>query len=71
MKFPSLLVFKILHYRLGMIVSAIGWGYVSDTKGRKNLLVFGFLVDFVCVLCGAMSQSRIQLMIAKFFGGFV
>ncbi|XP_075157922.1 uncharacterized protein LOC142231188 [Haematobia irritans] len=55
----------------GMIVSAIGWGYLADTKGRKNLLIFGFLLDVICVMCGAMSQSRTQLMIAKFFGGFV
>lgn len=54
-----------------MIVSAIGWGYLADTKGRKKLLIYGFLLDVVCVICGAISQSRIQLMIAKFFGGFM
>uniref|UniRef100_A0A1I8PCF2 Major facilitator superfamily (MFS) profile domain-containing protein n=1 Tax=Stomoxys calcitrans TaxID=35570 RepID=A0A1I8PCF2_STOCA len=55
----------------GMIISAIGWGYLADIKGRKNLLIVGFLLDVVCVICGALSQSRTQLMIAKFFGGFV
>ncbi|XP_061395350.1 synaptic vesicle glycoprotein 2B-like [Musca vetustissima] len=55
----------------GMITSAIGWGYLADNKGRRNLLIVGFFLDVVCVLCGAMSQSRTQLMIAKYFGGFV
>lgn len=54
-----------------MIVSAIAWGYLSDKKGRKKLLVYGYLVDVVCVLSGAMSQNVIQLMISKFFGGLV
>ncbi|KAI8125492.1 hypothetical protein FF38_02310 [Lucilia cuprina] len=55
----------------GMIISAIGWGYLSDKKGRKKLLVFGYLMDVICVLCGAMSQNVTQLMISKFFGGLV
>ncbi|KAM7346573.1 uncharacterized protein ACRADG_006449 [Cochliomyia hominivorax] len=55
----------------GMIISAIGWGYLSDKKGRKKLLVFGYLMDVICVLCGAMSQNVIQLMVSKFFGGLI
>uniref|UniRef100_A0A1I8P2T6 Major facilitator superfamily (MFS) profile domain-containing protein n=1 Tax=Stomoxys calcitrans TaxID=35570 RepID=A0A1I8P2T6_STOCA len=55
----------------GMIVSAIGWGYLADRKGRRNLLIFGYLMDGLCVLCAAISQSIVQLMVAKFFGGFV
>uniref|UniRef100_A0A1I8Q4C1 Major facilitator superfamily (MFS) profile domain-containing protein n=2 Tax=Stomoxys calcitrans TaxID=35570 RepID=A0A1I8Q4C1_STOCA len=54
----------------GMIVSAIGWGYLADRKGRRNLLIFGYLMDGLCVLCAAISQSIVQLMVAKFFGGF-
>ncbi|XP_005183904.2 putative metabolite transport protein YwtG [Musca domestica] len=55
----------------GMITSAIGWGYLADNKGRRNLLIIGFFLDVICVICGALSQSRTQLMIAKFCGGFV
>ncbi|XP_065364157.1 uncharacterized protein LOC135957355 [Calliphora vicina] len=55
----------------GMIISAIGWGYLSDKKGRKKLLVFGYLMDVICVLCGALSQNVTQLMISKFFGGLI
>ncbi|XP_061392162.1 organic cation transporter 1-like [Musca vetustissima] len=55
----------------GMIISAMGWGYLADKKGRRNLLICGHLLDVICVLCAAMSQSRTQLMIAKFFSGIV
>ncbi|XP_073831035.1 uncharacterized protein [Musca autumnalis] len=55
----------------GMIVSAVAWGYLADTKGRKNLLIWGFLIDVICVICAAVSQNVFQLMLAKFFGGFV
>lgn len=54
----------------GMISSAIFWGYLADTKGRRKLLIFGFLADTVCVLGGALSQSVVQLMIFKYLGGF-
>ncbi|XP_055847645.1 synaptic vesicle glycoprotein 2A-like [Episyrphus balteatus] len=54
----------------GMITSAIGWGFIADTKGRKKVLVFGFLADAVCAFGGALSQNLISLMIFKFLGGF-
>ncbi|XP_061395352.1 synaptic vesicle glycoprotein 2C-like [Musca vetustissima] len=55
----------------GMIVSSLGWGYLADTKGRKGIMVWGCLSNVIFILWAAMSQSRIQLMIAKFFSGFI
>ncbi|XP_075157921.1 uncharacterized protein LOC142231187 [Haematobia irritans] len=55
----------------GMIVSAIAWGYLADTRGRKRLLVWCFLANVICVICAAMSQNTLQLMIAKFFAGLI
>ncbi|XP_017087429.2 synaptic vesicle glycoprotein 2B [Drosophila bipectinata] len=54
----------------GMISSAVMWGYFADTKGRKNLLILGYVADTLCVLGGALSQSVLQLMIFKYLGGF-
>ncbi|KMZ07588.1 synaptic vesicle glycoprotein 2B [Drosophila simulans] len=54
----------------GMISSAVLWGYLADTKGRRNLLIVGYAADTICVLGGAFSQSRIQLMVFKYLGGF-
>ncbi|XP_017006672.2 synaptic vesicle glycoprotein 2B [Drosophila takahashii] len=54
----------------GMISSAVMWGYLADTKGRRNLLIVGYAADTLCVLGGAFSQNRIQLMVFKYLGGF-
>ncbi|XP_017114469.1 synaptic vesicle glycoprotein 2B [Drosophila elegans] len=54
----------------GMISSAVMWGYLADTKGRRNLLIVGYAADTFCVLGGALSQNRIQLMVFKYLGGF-
>ncbi|XP_073828008.1 uncharacterized protein [Musca autumnalis] len=55
----------------GMILSSLGWGYLADTKGRRTIMVWGCLSNVICVLWAAMSQRRIELMIAKFFSGFI
>ncbi|KAH8305510.1 hypothetical protein KR044_002231, partial [Drosophila immigrans] len=54
----------------GMISSAVFWGYLADTKGRRKLLIFGYLADTICVLGGALSQNVVQLMVFKYLGGF-
>ncbi|XP_060663971.1 uncharacterized protein LOC132796726 [Drosophila nasuta] len=54
----------------GMISSAVFWGYLADTKGRRKLLIYGYLADTICVLGGALSQNVVQLMVFKYLGGF-
>lgn len=55
----------------GMISSAMIWGYLSDTLGRKKLLVCGYLLDAAVNIFVSFSQSKISIMIFKFFSGFV
>ncbi|XP_037826055.1 putative transporter SVOPL isoform X3 [Lucilia sericata] len=55
----------------GMIVSAIPWGYIADTMGRKMVLVYALLLDGVIVICTGISQTVNQLLIFKFFDGFL
>ncbi|XP_067639464.1 synaptic vesicle glycoprotein 2B isoform X2 [Eurosta solidaginis] len=56
---------------LGMITSAIIWGYYSDTKGRKNLLIFGYFSNIISVMGAATSQTVIQLMVFKYISGCI
>ncbi|XP_053949592.1 synaptic vesicle glycoprotein 2B-like isoform X2 [Anastrepha ludens] len=56
---------------VGMITSAILWGYVADTKGRKKLLISGYLTNIISILGAACSQNVIQLMVFKFISGFI
>ncbi|XP_034098230.2 probable metabolite transport protein CsbC isoform X2 [Drosophila albomicans] len=55
----------------GMIISAIPWGYLADTKGRRKVLVYGYLLTCICVLGSALSQSFIMLATFKIFGGLM
>ncbi|KAH8381635.1 hypothetical protein KR093_009679 [Drosophila rubida] len=55
----------------GMIISAIPWGFVADTMGRRLVLIIGGWIDGLCVLCAALSQNSTQLMVFKFFDGFI
>lgn len=56
---------------VGMITSAFLWGFLSDTYGRKRLLVYGFLLDATFNVLCATSQSVVAIMIFKFMGGFI
>ncbi|EDW13774.1 synaptic vesicle glycoprotein 2C [Drosophila mojavensis] len=55
----------------GMIVSAIPWGYLADTKGRRIVLVYGYLLTSVCVFGSALSQNFVMLVTFKFLGGLI
>lgn len=54
-----------------MILSAIPWGFVADTMGRRLVLISGGWMDGFCVLFAAMSQNSHQLMVCKFFDGLL
>lgn len=56
---------------LGMIISAVPWGFVADTMGRRLVLICGGWMDGFCVLFAAMSQNSRQLMVFKFFDGLL
>ncbi|VEN47194.1 unnamed protein product [Callosobruchus maculatus] len=55
----------------GMISSAFIWGYLSDTLGRKKLLVIGYLLDALLVTISAFSQNFYVLITTKFLGGLI
>uniref|UniRef100_A0A1I8PT04 Major facilitator superfamily (MFS) profile domain-containing protein n=1 Tax=Stomoxys calcitrans TaxID=35570 RepID=A0A1I8PT04_STOCA len=55
----------------GMISSAIIWGYLADTQGRKKILVIGYIADAICVFCSSLSQNFAMLVTFKFIGGLI
>ncbi|CAH0724053.1 unnamed protein product, partial [Brenthis ino] len=56
---------------IGMISSAVVWGFLSDTLGRKQLLVWGFFGSGVMEIAAAMSQNFTMLLITRFSSGFL
>ncbi|XP_014097018.3 synaptic vesicle glycoprotein 2B isoform X1 [Bactrocera oleae] len=55
----------------GMIISAMPWGYLADTTGRKHVLMCGLLIGSLMDLACACSQTAIQLIVFKFLAGFI
>ncbi|XP_068153587.1 putative transporter SVOPL [Drosophila tropicalis] len=55
----------------GMIFSAIPWGFIADTMGRRVVLICGGWLDGFFVLCAAFSQDFWQLMVFKFIDGLI
>ncbi|KAI4457435.1 synaptic vesicle glycoprotein 2 [Holotrichia oblita] len=56
---------------LGMISGALIWGFLADTLGRKKILITGYLLDSICEIIAALSQSYQMLITTKFFTGLI
>ncbi|KAB0802061.1 hypothetical protein PPYR_04247 [Photinus pyralis] len=55
----------------GMLSSGFLSGFLTDTLGRKKLMIYAFIFDgFVVIMC-AFSKSFTYLTIVKFFEGFI
>lgn len=56
---------------LGMVSSALVWGYLADVKGRKSILIYGFLADGICNVLSGFSQNFGTLLFFKFLSGLM
>ncbi|KAF9824895.1 hypothetical protein SFRURICE_009463, partial [Spodoptera frugiperda] len=55
----------------GMISSAMVWGFLSDTLGRKKIMVWGFFCSGLIEIAAAMSQNFAMLLVTRFASGFL
>ncbi|XP_038220267.1 synaptic vesicle glycoprotein 2A-like [Zerene cesonia] len=55
----------------GMIASAMLWGFLSDTLGRRKILVWGFFCSGLVEITAAMSQNFTMLLVTRFASGFL
>ncbi|KAI5698616.1 hypothetical protein M8J75_009361 [Diaphorina citri] len=53
----------------GMIPSSLIWGFVTDFKGRQNVLFYGLLGDIFSNLCSALSTSFELLVLFRVLTG--
>ncbi|CAH1982313.1 unnamed protein product [Acanthoscelides obtectus] len=56
---------------IGMVVSGFFWGVLSDSFGRKKVLVYGYFLNAFFAMIGAFATSKTMIIIAKFFGGLI
>ncbi|CAK1543749.1 unnamed protein product [Leptosia nina] len=55
----------------GMIASAMLWGFLSDTLGRRKILMWGFFCSGLVEVAAAMSQNFTILLVTRFCSGFL
>lgn len=55
----------------GMVLSGFIWGYLADVKGRKNVILYGYLADGVCNVLSGFSPNFGTLVFFKFFSGLL
>ncbi|KAG5872869.1 hypothetical protein JTB14_006599 [Gonioctena quinquepunctata] len=55
----------------GMATSAIFWGQLCDTIGRRNIIIYGYFVGGGFAILASLTTNITVLSIAKFFGGFI
>lgn len=55
----------------GMISSAMVWGFLSDTLGRRQIMVWGFFCSGLVEMTAALSQNFAMLLVTRFASGFL
>lgn len=56
---------------IGMVMSGILWGYLADVKGRKSIIIYGFLADGICNILLGFSQNFEMLVFFKYVIGCI
>ncbi|XP_019884460.1 synaptic vesicle glycoprotein 2B [Camponotus floridanus] len=56
---------------VGMMLSGFMWGYLADVKGRKKIILYGYLADGICNIFAGFSQNFETLVFFKFLSGFI
>ncbi|EFN72216.1 Synaptic vesicle glycoprotein 2A [Camponotus floridanus] len=56
---------------VGMVLSGFMWGYLADVKGRKKIILYGYLADSICNILAGFSQNFETLVFFKFLSGFL
>lgn len=56
---------------VGMVLSGFMWGYLADVKGRKKIILYGYLADSICNILAGFSQNFETLVFFKFLSGFI
>ncbi|XP_058797414.1 synaptic vesicle glycoprotein 2B-like [Phymastichus coffea] len=55
----------------GMVSSALLWGFVADSFGRKPIVFYGYLLDSILNIMSGFSSNFLVLAFFKFITGFV
>ncbi|KAG5336229.1 SV2A protein, partial [Acromyrmex heyeri] len=54
-----------------MLLSGFIWGYLADVKGRKKIIIYGYMADGICNVLSGFSQNFETLLFFKFLSGLI
>ncbi|XP_055588279.1 synaptic vesicle glycoprotein 2B [Uranotaenia lowii] len=53
----------------GIILTSHFWGYLADTKGRKNVIIVSLMLTSVCSLMSSMAATFGTMVVLRLFAG--
>ncbi|XP_058458650.1 synaptic vesicle glycoprotein 2A-like [Malaya genurostris] len=53
----------------GIILTLHLWGYLADTKGRKNVIIISLILNFLCSLLSSMAGDFVTMVILRLLVG--
>ncbi|KAL6266719.1 hypothetical protein P5V15_003555 [Pogonomyrmex californicus] len=56
---------------VGMVLSGFIWGFLADVKGRKKIIMYGYMADGICNVISGFSQNFEMLAVCKFLSGLL
>ncbi|XP_012543135.1 synaptic vesicle glycoprotein 2B isoform X1 [Monomorium pharaonis] len=56
---------------VGMVLSGVVWGFLADVRGRKKIIVYGYMADGICNVLTGFSQNFGTLVFFKFLSGLI
>jgi MFS transporter, VNT family, synaptic vesicle glycoprotein 2 len=56
---------------IGIIISSHTWGFISDCRGRKSVIVPSLIMSFISTLLSSLSVDFNMLVVLRFFSGFL
>ena len=54
---------------MGFIATTYLWGFLSDTWGRRKVLLIAYMITFISAALSSLSTSALMLIVARFFTG--
>lgn len=56
---------------LGVVVSSHLWGFLADTRGRKNVLLISMIASFITTLIASFIPQSWLFILMRFINGFL
>ncbi|KAL0131352.1 hypothetical protein PUN28_002694 [Cardiocondyla obscurior] len=56
---------------VGMVLSGMVWGFLADVKGRRKIILYGYMADGICNIITGFSQNFEMLVFFKFISGLI